>query len=238
MTDASRLDLIRDLRERTRRLAASARPEPSADGGGAGLDRLLRGQGFGGGTLVEWENAGEGSGAATLALAVAAHILRPGGALVLIDAAAEFYPPAVAGLGVPLERTVVVRPADPRAGLWAWEQALRCGGVAVTLGRADDWIDRHFHRLQLAAETGGGLGFLLRPAGALGGSSKAAVRLRVAGRPGPGPLHPLARRLRVELLHCRGGAAGATAEVELGHESNPVRVAAELADPAMSAVGA
>src|SRR5205823_9682199 len=120
MTDTSRLDLIRDLRERTRRLAAATRPEPPPDGVGPGpaaLDRLLRGQGFSGGTLVEWQNAGEGSGAATLALAVAAHILRPGGALVLIDGAAEFYPPAVAGLGIPLERTVVVRPADPRAGL-------------------------------------------------------------------------------------------------------------------------
>src|SRR4051812_24163553 len=98
MTDTARLDLIRDLRERTRRLAAAARPDPEPGGGpgAAALDRLLRGPGFGGGPLVEWQTAGDGSGAATLALAVAAHILRAGGALVLIDGAAEFYPPAVA----------------------------------------------------------------------------------------------------------------------------------------------
>jgi len=39
------------------------------------------------------------------------------------------------------------------------------------------------------------------------------------------------RRLHVELLHCRGGAAG-TIAVELGDETNPLRLVSELADPA------
>ena len=47
-----------------------------------------------------------------------------------------------------------------------------------------------------------------------------------------GPLHSLERRLRVELLHCRGGAAGEILELELGHETSHVCLVSELADPA------
>src|SRR5205823_11439094 len=102
----------------------------------------------------------EASGAATLALAVAARALQQGGACVVIDGTGEFYPPAADDLGIPLERMVVVRPDNPRIALWAWEQALRCEGVAVTVGWIGELSDRPFRRLQLAAEAGGGLGFL------------------------------------------------------------------------------
>src|SRR5207253_5714804 len=102
---------------------------------------------------------------------------------VVIDDAGEFYPPAFANLGIPLDRTVFVRPRDARSSLWAWEQVLRCGAVAVTLGQIDAATDRHLHRLQLAVETGGGLGFLLRPPASRGAPSKAAVRLRVKALP-------------------------------------------------------
>ena len=74
------------------------------------------------------------------------------------------------------------------------------------------------------AEAGGGLGFLLRPPALCDAPSRAAVRLRVSARPGPGPPEPPGRRLGVELLHCRGGAAGATAELELDHETGDVRL--------------
>src|SRR5262249_3218871 len=151
-----------------------------------------------------WQGAGEGSGAVSLALAVAGQVLERGGALVVIDGPGEFYPPALAGLGIALERVILVRPPDARSALWAWGQALRCGGAAVTLGCIDELVDRHVHRLQLAVEHGGTLGFLLRPAGMSAAGSKAAIRLHVTGQVGPGPLHTIDRRLRVELLHCRG----------------------------------
>jgi hypothetical protein len=238
MQSLSRLDLIRALRERTQRLEPSVRPAPAFAGAGPpALERLLMGQGLERGTLVEWHSTSAGSGAATLALSVAGRLLEQGGALVAIDEVGELYPPALAGLGISLERTVLVRPGESPAGwasLWAWEQALRCRGVAVVLGRTPGLNDRLFHRLQLAAETGGTLGFLLRPAGQRGGVSKAAVRLRVSAQPG---LHR--RRFRVELLHCRGGRVGpgAAAEVEMDHETNHVRLVSELADPAPAASG-
>ena len=195
MIQTARLDLIHALHERTQRLEAATRSPPLRDGVVpelVALEGLLLGQGFGPGTLVEWQNAGPGSGAVTLALVVAGQVLAAGGALVLIDEAREFYPPAAARLGVPLEHTVVVRPDDPQAGLWAWEQALRCPAVAVTLGWANELTDRYTHRLQLAVETGGGLGFLLRPAGQQAGPAKAAVRLKVSAVPGPGHRNRLA----------------------------------------------
>jgi protein ImuA len=226
--NAARRELIRELRERTRRLETAAqRPEAGAAAPVA-LGELLLGRGFPRGALVEWPGEGEGSGAVSLALAVAGQILPSGGALMVIDGPGEFYPPALVGLGVALEQTIIVRPPDARTGLWAWEQALRCGAAAVTLGQIDESIDRHVHRLQLAAEAGGGLGFLLRPAGMSAAAAKAAIRLHVTGQVGPGPLHAIDRRLRVELLHCRGGQAGETAELELGDATNPVRLVSEL----------
>ena len=244
MQSLSRLDLIRALRERTQRLEPSTRPVPAFAGAAPpALERLLMGQGLERGTLVEWHSASAGSGAITLALSVVGRLLEQGGAFVAIDEVGELYPPALAGLGIPLERTVLVRPGESPAGwasLWAWEQALRCRGVAVVFGRTPGLNDRLFHRLQLAAETGGTLGFLLRPAAQRGGVSKAAVRLRVSAQPTaqatPG-LHR--RRFRVELLHCRGGRVGpgAAAEVELDHETNHVRLVSELADPAPAALG-
>jgi hypothetical protein len=237
MDHAARLDLIQNLRERSRQLEAlpgrghsfdCAAPAPEM------LRQLLRGEEIERGTLVEWLNESEGSGGVMLALAVAGRVLQRGGVFVLIDGPGEFYPPGLAGLGVPLERTVIVRPGDALSALWAWEQALRCKAVAVTLGRLDRLNDRLFHRFQLAAEVGDGLGFLLRPSGQRAGPSKAALRLLVAPRPCREALS-LARRLRVEVLYCRGGAAGAAAELELNHDTNPVRLLSELADPAPAA---
>src|SRR5262249_55644885 len=106
--------------------------------------------------------------------------------------------------------------------------------VAVTLGRLERLNDRLFHRFQLAAETGGGLGFLLRPAAQRARPSKAALRLRGAGPPGREPF-AAGRRVRGGGVDLGGGAAGAAADLELGHDTNPVRLLSELADPAPAA---
>ena len=177
-----RLDVIQRLQERIdgmqhSRLSVSDRCGIST--GFSDLDRLLADGGLRRGTLIEWLSDGPGSGAATLALSVAAHILREEGAFVVIDEASDFYPVAAADLGIPLERTVIVRSgrecgttlrvvnhdAERRAtmtALWAWEQSLRCPGVAVTFGRIGHLDGRQFRRLQLAVEAGEGLGFLIR----------------------------------------------------------------------------
>jgi protein ImuA len=221
-----RATLIQDLRTRIGSIEGGAknsrRPHPISTGFEA-LDRLLPGGGLAAGTLLEW--LGEGS--FTLALAVAGAVVRSGGVLAIVGEP-TFFPPAAAALGVPLERTVAIHPADERLKLWTWEQALRCEGIAATLGRMDRASDVVMRRLQLAVEAGGGLGFLVRPGASQGETCWAEARLLVKGAASTGR----AWRLRVELLRCRGGSGGGAADVELNHETDDVPVVAELADSA------
>jgi len=121
--------------------------------------------------------------------------------LFVIDPAEEFYPVAATRLGVDLNRTVVVRPGDTRSVvesggvqsqalsksrasrnnevLWALEQALRSKAVGLTMCAIDHLNGHTFRRLQLAAETGGGLCFLRRPLAAIRQPTWADVRLLV-----------------------------------------------------------
>lgn len=183
--------------------------------GCAAFDRFLPGGGFRAGTLVEWLAAEPGCGATSVALICARQACRSAGALVVVDRAGRFYPPAAARLGIDLDRLVLVRPDSAADHAWAVDQALRCPGVAVTLtwpespGRPCD--GRTLRRWQLAAERGGGLGMLIRPATARGEPSWAELRLGVE------PLEPnlSRRRLRIRLVRCRGAAGGGSIELEI-----------------------
>jgi hypothetical protein len=228
--------LLDHLKERIRCLEQANRKRQwtaPVSSGLASLDQLLPDRGFAAGTLVEWLGAEFGSGVMTLTLAVSGHLAQPDGMLVIVDAERDLFPPAAADLGVPLERTVVVQPPDLRTQWWALEQSLRSGAVAVTLGWIDRANERVMRRLQLAAETGGGVGFLIRPALCRTAVSWADLRFLVT------PLsdaRSVGWRLQVELLACRGGGAvgqvgNLPIVVELGNETNPVPVAAELDDP-------
>jgi protein ImuA len=82
--------------------------------------------------------------------------------LLYIDGLGDFYPPAAAQLGIPLERLLIVRATQPLDALWACEQALRCPAPAAVIVALPRPIDAHAsRRLQLAAESGSGLAFLL-----------------------------------------------------------------------------
>ncbi len=99
-------------------------------------------------------------------------------ATFLVDACGDFYPPAALALGIDLRRLWVVRPRSEAEAFWAVDQALRCPAVGSVVAWFERLDDRASRRLQLAAETGGGLGLLLRPAGARE-RSFAAVRMSV-----------------------------------------------------------
>jgi protein ImuA len=229
----SRLETIQNLRERVYQLERSSnRPvRGSVLSTGSALDQLLPEKGWAAGTLIEWLSEGEGSGAATLAFAVTAELLRHGGALIVIDGEREFYPPAVAGRGIPLERTVVVQPRGPGEALWALEQALRSRAAMVVFARIGASDDRILRRLQLAAETGGGFGFLVRPAICRKEPSRAETRWWVETT--PAPRQPSGWRLRASVLHQRGGAAGEGIELELSHEASLMRAISPLAGAAL-----
>jgi hypothetical protein len=234
--------VVDDLRERIRGIEAfrpRAGERDAISTGFSGLDRLLADGGLRRGTLTEWVGDATGSGAVTLALAVAAHILRREGTFIVIDEGGEFYPVAAAQLAIPLDRTAVVRPDSSKAGLWAWEQSLHCPGVAVTFGKIDPGNDRAIRRLQIAAEAGRGLGFLIPPAGNTG-TPWAAARVRVephaereAYERSPHALREdqLVRRLHVRVVRGQARSRETTAELELGHEAGDVPQAPQLAGP-------
>ncbi len=199
--------------------------EPPVPSGCGPLDELLPDGGFRRGSLVEWIAAGEGSGAGTLALGAAREGCRQGGALVVLDQTGEFYPPAAAGLGVELERTIVVHARTKADNLWALDQALRCPGVAVVLAWSDRLDAKTFRRLQLAAEQAGGLGLLVRPEQARREPSWAEVRLLVEPLPAADPAGlavPAGRRLRIEVLRARGNIEGRSVEVTIDDETHRV----------------
>jgi hypothetical protein len=172
------------------------------------------------------------SSAVTLSLLAAREACRDGGVLVVIDREGTFYPPGAAAWGVDLQRLIVVRPASARDQLWAAVQTLRSPAVAAVWTAIDRLDDRAFRRLQLAAQGGGTLGCLARPARAQGEPSWADVRLEV--RPwsvvrGPLPsYHGLrttdyGRSVQVHVLRCRHGRAGGGAWLEIDDVAHEVR---------------
>jgi protein ImuA len=233
--DPSRIDLLRQLQQRIGSLETEKRSAVQASvfpSGYDALDRLLPGRGFTPGTLVEWLSAGDGAGCATLAFKIAARRQRDGGAVVIIDLPRTFHPLAAALLGLDLEKTVLVHPPDRRAQLWAWEQSLRSPAVAVVVGELPQVHERDLRRLQLAAEAGGGAGFLIRPEICRHSASWAEHRLLVRPLPWRRMDVEAGWRLQVELLRSRGKFTGGVAVLELDDEANDVRMASELADPA------
>lgn len=167
----------------------------------------------------------------------------PGGPARSRGPAGYFYPPAAAAWGIDLSRLVVLRAASEADALWALDQALRCPGVGAVWARWDALEGRDFRRLQLAAEEGGAVGLLLRPAtrrghptwadvqwlvqplagkqvedrSARGGSQRSEVR---GWRPERrGMTNAESWRLRVELVRCRGTAGGRSVVLELDETS-------------------
>src|SRR5262245_12080285 len=190
------------------------------------LNRLLPGGGFRSGTVVEWLAEGEGTGAGWLAFLAVAPWLGDGRTCAVIDDRQEFYPAFLAALGIGLEQVLIVR-ATAQDGWWALEQALRCRGVAVTIGWLDRAPNRILRRLQLAAEAGGGVGVFFRPAAARAEPAWCHGRLLV--RALPSPAGAAVRRARIEVLYCKGGQGGGGVEVDVHEETGAVRVAAPLA---------
>ncbi len=195
------------------------------------LDTLLPQGGLLRGTLLEWLAEGSGTGAATLAVLAAREATCNGRALAVIDRRGQFYPPAAARIGLDPRRVILIRVATQADQFWAVDQSLRCEGVGAVLVWPRRLNARTFRRWQLAAEEGGTLGLLLRPATARKEPSWAEIRVSVETLPTGVDAR---RRLRLHLLRCRGPSAGRTLDVEIDDETYSVYPASQLADPAPS----
>ncbi len=208
-------------------------PAEMVSSGCPDLDAILPGGGFRRGTLVEW--LGEpGAGAGVLALQAAVAACGREGTLLVADGdgthtrhsppAERFYPPAAVAAGLDARQLIVVRPAGAVDYAWALDQAMRCPALSAVLAWPRKISPTAFRRLQLAAEGSGVLGLLVRPAAAQQTPSWADIRLLV---------HPLAqhdpsagRRLKLELVRCRGAAHHQSIVLESEHATGTLRMVA------------
>ncbi|MFM9959769.1 MAG: ImuA family protein [Planctomycetaceae bacterium] len=229
--------IIAELSERIRaieRTRLRAGPEAElAPTGLPALGRLLNEPGWPRGCFVEWLAEGCGSGSTGLAL-WASHEAWRDSLLVMIDSRREMHAPAVrhGGVAMDLSKTVFIRPEQPLDALWSLEQALRTRGIGAVVCDVDRLSPQACRRLQLAAEIGGGLGILLRPAQARRQPSFAEYRFLV--QPLPCSDEPwrtgsqVKRRWRVELLRARRQFAERSVIVEFRNGSDGLCVASEL----------
>ncbi|MEC7591917.1 MAG: hypothetical protein VYA64_00650 [Pseudomonadota bacterium] len=220
--------VLAELKQRVRRLE---RRPPAADAGGdadldlghAAIDRCLGPHGLARGRVHEivgegWAEVRDGAAFGFAAALVARLQKRAGTGRVLWIArtagrhGGRPHGPGLAALGVDPSRLLWLA-GGPRADrLWAFEEALRTPGLmAAILEAPSTTADRRAttaaRRLQLAAEQGGGHGFILRPeASAHGLGGLVESRWRVTARPGQGTdWRPV---WQVELLRARGHRHG------------------------------
>jgi protein ImuA len=227
---ASRLHMLTDrnsiiatLERQVQSLESSRRTESELlSTGCAEFDKVLPGNGFHCGTLVEWLGE-EGSGAVGLSLLAARRACESGKAFVVIDSRRQFYPPAAANQRIDLAQTVLVRPRNQKDYHWTMHQALACRGVGAVLCWPEKLDDRAFRRMQLAAERGGSLGLFIRPASVRGQPTWSEIQLLVRALPCNAGFYPATptltvRRLQIELLRAPGGKIGHSVELEFDDE--------------------
>ncbi len=137
-----------------------------------------------------------------------------------------------------IARSLVVNPPDGASALWAIDLALRSPAVGAVVADARGLDMACSRRLQLAAEAGGGLALLARPARERAALSAAATRWLVRPTPArPGVWAPSAR-WSVELLRRKGttGWSGPSANggrrwiLEMNRAQGVVCVPADVAD--------
>jgi protein ImuA len=175
------------------RLAASAGAGEVRPSGQAALDAELPGGGWPAAGLTELLLPAPGCGELRLlAPALAACTL------LWVAPPLQPYAPALAALGVAVERLSVATPATPADAAWAAEQALRSGALGAVLWWQGDApvLPATLRRLHLAATEGGTPLFALRPAAQRAQSSPAPLRLA---------LNPVGRsQLAVDVFKRRG----------------------------------
>ncbi len=150
--------------------------------------------------------------------------------IVWCDPTHQLYPPALAAAGVPLNRLFILQPKTPADLIWAIAESLRCKGVGATVAAVSHLSRIQARRLQLAAESGGGAGILLRPLGPASTNYAAATRWLVTPARGTKTV----QRWNVQLIHGHGGQLNKTILLEMSRETNHVRAVAPLVDRSAS----
>lgn len=161
--------------------------------GHAALDALLPAGGWQLAALNEILLGQPGSGELQLLWPLLARLTQAGERVVLVGAPAIPFAPAWQAAGVVLAQVTLLQVSGAER-LWAAEQCLRSGSCGAVLCWPEQADDRALRRLQVAADSGQTLAFVLRHRRAADNPSPAALRLLLDNQP---------RQWRV--LKCRGG---------------------------------
>lgn len=248
-----RLVLLSALRRRIRALET---PSTEGEDGAArrlrfGVPAIDNGLPWGGLALggvheiIEAEDSAGGGAALGFCAALLARLSAAGGAVLWCQRGSsagrgELYAPGLAGFGLDPSRLILVRARNDDDLLWAMQEGLRCGRLAAVVGEPRKLGLSKARRLQLAAESRGVPGFLLRAPGARREPSTALSRWRLAALPGeasslsslassPSPSPAERPRWRAELLRARGGSPNVWF-MEWCHETHNFSLAAPLCD--------
>ncbi len=161
---------------RGREPSVALRTQPTGD---AHLDARLPGGGWPRGALTEVLAAQDGLGEMSVLLPAIAALTQARRRVAVIGPPYIPFAPAWVAAGVDPGHLVQIDAAA--AGRhWSAEQCLRTGCCAAILHWLPQADYQQLRRLQLAAETGDALAFLLRPLTARRESSPAAIRIEVS----------------------------------------------------------
>lgn len=246
MDEARRQDILIDLRALVRAQELGARPSgsiPTLPFGVREIDAALPSGGLALGAVHEVYGGGADliHGAAAVAF-IGGILARTKGPIIWVLDRKDLFAPALAGVGVHLDRVIYVEAGDSKTTLLVIEEALRYVGLAGVVGEISGKVGlTASRRLQLAAEGSGALGLLLRRPRRLGQDdtddpTAARTRWRVKAMPS-GPALPwspttpglVRARWRLELLRCRGGEPR-TFEIGACDAQGRLGLPADLAD--------
>ncbi len=177
------------------RVASSSVPT-----GFAGLDAELPGGGWPTAALTEILPRHAGIGELRILGTALAALSAQKRTLVWIAPPHMPYAPALAAVGIDLERVVIVTTRSPRETLWATDQALRSKACGAVLAWPGVIKYPELRRLQLAAEDNPVLAVLFRAPQASAETSCAALRIDLQTYHG---------QLAVGILKRRGAALNA-----------------------------
>lgn len=221
---------VETLKTALRGASAVSGPKPIISTGITSLDGLLPGGGWTAGSVVEWWLA-DGAGGVELAMHTVASAVANNKTWCLITAKSSVCPlPAFANSAQ--SRGVLVRPRTDAEAWWAAEQALRSPAVGCAWSWVDDLPERVGRRWMVAAENGGGVGFVFRSPGSARPTNWATVRLAVTPVAGSGKEF---RRARLDVLYCRGSLGGPSLLMEWSHATGALRLVSKLVNSTPSA---
>lgn len=127
------------------------------------LDQQLPGGALKPGTLIEiFSRQSLGAGAWRLAFLLLAHIGKDSPSAYL-DRHPKIYPPALAAMGIDLDRLLIVKPPSHRLALWSLEQLSLSSSFRLSIASLARLKAPDLRRFQLGIEQSGRFLILLRP---------------------------------------------------------------------------